>query len=206
MYPLYNQPPMSYSTFNNTNKFILNTINLGLAFPNPVGNESGCVEISNVSVAKYLTVNDNFEYLANGINTTRQILVPDNIYTNDSHINRISINFKEINPTKYIVNIKNANQPFIMSFKQSFNLNWKIYINNIESNDPHFTADMYYNGWLITQGGNYTITIVFGPQHDYNLIEGISFYSFLLSISTIILYQFYVYCIRGLKNGAKSKK
>lgn len=38
------------------------------------------------------------------------------------------ITFKKINPTKYVVNVENATQPFILVFSETFHPQWKIYI------------------------------------------------------------------------------
>jgi hypothetical protein len=51
------------------------------------------------------------------------------------------ISFKEINPTKYEVNIENATKPFFLVFSESYDPQWKAYIGN------QFNCDKiaYYN-------------------------------------------------------------
>jgi hypothetical protein len=47
------------------------------------------------------------------------------------------ITFKQINPTKYVVEIENATQPFFLVLSESYNIGWKIYTeenNRIELN------------------------------------------------------------------------
>ena len=39
-----------------------------------------------------------------------------------------TITFKKINPTKYIVSVENATQPFFLVFSESFHPQWKVYI------------------------------------------------------------------------------
>jgi len=47
--------------------------------------------------------------------------------------------FYRINPTKYIINIKNAKTPFFLVFSDSYHPGWKLYFNScLEDNDTHF--------------------------------------------------------------------
>lgn len=203
VYPLYGQPPMWYSHFNRTHNYTLNSLTFSLSFNHLIANESGSIEISNLTVSEFISQNQNFDFMANGINTKDQVLVPNDIYTNNTSFSKMSLSSKEINPTKYVVKIKNANSPFILDFKQNFNSGWKIYINGKESDISHFTADIYNNGWLLTQKGNYTIEIIYEPQHEYDVVIWISFYSFVLIAAVIISYQSYMYYTRGFKKTSK---
>ena len=55
------------------------------------------------------------------------------------------ISFKKINPTHYTVKIRDAKNPFILSFGSSFSPGWKAYIsNNSESGDE--IQKTYFNG------------------------------------------------------------
>jgi len=193
IYPLFDQPPMWYSHFNNTHNYTLNSIVLSLNFNHLITNESGSIEITNISLSKFISIRDNFYYMASYINNTNQVLVPNNIYTNGMSLNRTSVTFREINPTRYVVNIANADSPFILNLKQTFNSNWDIYINNRQVSCPHFHADIYNNGWLITKKGNYTIQIIYSPQKEYNIVTTVSFYPLILIIGLIIPYQSYIY-------------
>ena len=205
VYPLFGQPPMSYSTYNNTHNYTLNRIYLSLSFNKLFANESGSIDITNMSVLKYINQDEVFYYLASNLNSSSQVLVQNNTYTNNTSLNKASITYREINPTKYIVNVINASGPFILDFKQNFNSGWDIYINGIKSNSDHFTADIYNNGWLITQKGNYTIEIAYAPQREYNIITDISLCSFILFITSIIAYVSYGYYVKAHKYALKHK-
>jgi hypothetical protein len=203
VYPLFGQPPMWYSTYNDTYNYTLNRIFLSLSFNKLFTNESGSIDISNMSVLKYINQDENFYYLASNLNSSSQVLVQNNTHINNTFSNKASISYREINPTKYIVNVMNASGPFVLDFKQNFNSGWDIYINGIKSNSDHFTADIYNNGWLITQKGNYTIEIEYAPQREYNIIIDISLFSFILIITSIIAFALYRYYIEAHKYARK---
>ena len=205
IYPLFGQPSSWYSTYNDTYNYTLNRLVLSLSFNKLFANESGSIEITNMSVLKYINQDENFYYLASNLNSSSQVLVQNNIYTNNTSLNKASITYKEINPTKYIVNVINASGPFVLDFKQNFNSGWDIYINGTKNNSDHFTADIYNNGWLITQKGNFTIEIIYKPQHEYNIITDVSLYSFVLILALILAYVSYVYYIKAHKYALKQK-
>ena len=169
-------------------------------------NESGSIEITNVSVSKYINKSQSVDFLANDVNNKNQVLVPSNIYTNNPSLNETSIRFKEINPTKYIVEVFNASEPYVLDFKQNFNPAWNIYINNKESNVSHFIADIFNNGWLITQKGNYTMEIIYDQQHEYNSVVKISFDSLIIISVLIISDLFYDFYKKHARNFLMRKK
>lgn len=86
-----------------------------------------------------------------------------------------TINIIKHSPTKYIVNVENAKDPFILSLNQRFSPLWKLseeesqaskiktaFKNNME--EKHFTVDGYANGWVINKTGNYTLVVEYTPQ------------------------------------------
>jgi len=94
-----------------------------------------------------------------------------------------NITFRKINPTKYIVNVKNAKAPYNLVFSESFSPDWKAYIQKCEtpcsffqewnlapiSEDKHVVINGFANGWNIspqdTKGKtSYTIVIEYWPQ------------------------------------------
>ena len=164
-----------------------------------IANESGSIEITNISLSKFVNIRENFYYMVDNMNSTDQVLVPNSIHTNGTSLNGTSFTFKEINPTRYVVNIINAVTPFILDFKQNFNSGWELYINNKQVSYSHFHADIYNNGWLITQKGNYTIQIIYSPQNEYDLVITVSFYSLVLIIVLIFSYQSYIYSTKKFK-------
>ncbi|KKS03414.1 MAG: hypothetical protein UU64_C0001G0070 [candidate division WWE3 bacterium GW2011_GWF2_41_45] len=60
-----------------------------------------------------------------------------------------NLSFKKINPTKYVVDIKNAKNNFILVFNQSFDSNWKVYFEGKEIGTNHNLVNFYANFWDI---------------------------------------------------------
>jgi len=77
--------------------------------------------------------------------------------------NQPQIEFKKINPTKYLVDIYKANQPFWLVFAESYNQGWRIITPGFE-NVNHRQINAYANGWYIDMLGNYQFEIEYWPQ------------------------------------------
>ncbi|MBA7702083.1 hypothetical protein ES703_110837 [subsurface metagenome] len=112
------------------------------------------------------------------------------IKTNKESFEKPKINFKEINPTKYIIQIKKAKHPYFLVLSENFNRNWKLYLNGkpVLEKD-HLIINSFANSWLISEKGDYNLTIEYLPQRYMN-------FGVLLSISTIFLslaYVIYIY-------------
>ncbi len=87
------------------------------------------------------------------------------------------ITYEKVNPTKYKVHI-NTSDPFFLIFSESYNSQWKAYINKtgdstnwIEAlyqnplpEDIHLQSNGYANTWYIDEAGQYDITLYFRPQ------------------------------------------
>lgn len=94
--------------------------------------------------------------------------------------------FREINPSKYNVEIKDAKYPYFLVLSENFNKNWKLYLNKeLISENTHYVINGYANSWLIKEKGNYNITIEYLPQRCMNL-------GILLSTSTLFLSLLYL--------------
>ncbi len=110
-------------------------------------------------------------------------------YNNTSVVPNIC--YKEINPTLYKVNIKNATTSFAIMLKQNYNINWNIKgLNN--NTYYHYKVDLYGNGWVINRSGNYTFYIVFSPQKVYNEVNDIAITSNIVSLGTLVSIFFYI--------------
>lgn len=108
------------------------------------------------------------------------------------------IEVKQENPTKYLVNISNAKDPFILSLNQKYNSLWRIYENKNffaklkdtfqkNNNSNHILLDGYANGWIINQKGDYALTIEYAPQLLFSLGYKITMVSVFLSMFYLIL-------------------
>lgn len=95
---------------------------------------------------------------------------------------------QKINPSKYIIEIKEANNPYILNFLESFNDKWRVYISkdgeNIKiDNKRHFKSFGYANSWVINERGDYEIIIYYEPQKYLIFGSIISLITFLILIA-----------------------
>lgn len=113
----------------------------------------------------------------------------------DRQLPRIS--FKMADPTKYLVYIENATNPYILNFGESYSDEWRGYILN-GSDDPllqkqHYIVNGYANGWYIDKLGNYTIMIEYYSQRVFYI-------GLLLSSASLVIF------IALLLSNTKSQK
>jgi len=91
-----------------------------------------------------------------------------------------SITYEKINPTKYTVHV-NASNPFFLVFSESYDKDWIATIEGRQvSNEYHFTANGFANGWYINKTGEYTVTLEFWPQKLFFVGSAISITTFIL--------------------------
>lgn len=112
--------------------------------------------------------------------------------------NAPNIHFQRINPTKYIVKIEHASDPYVLSFQEAYNAEWKAYIDDSRNffgaslflgifrkplfEKNHFEINGYANAWLIEQKGDYNIVVEYYPQRFFYI-------GMAVSIATLCLYM-----------------
>jgi hypothetical protein len=75
------------------------------------------------------------------------------------------ITFEKIDPTRYIVHVANASQPFFLVFSESYHPQWAASINNKQIPDRyHFIVNGYANAWYVNETGSFDVIIEFLPQ------------------------------------------
>lgn len=95
---------------------------------------------------------------------TVNLLIEPPYFEISSVINKPSISYRKINPTKYIVRI-NASDPYFLVFSESYHKDWIAYVDGQQiSNEYHFMANGYANAWYINKTGTYNITLEFQQQ------------------------------------------
>lgn len=94
-----------------------------------------------------------------------------------------AISYYKINPTKYIVHLKNTTKPFIMVFSELYNSGWKAQYVDRQAELIHIRANFYGNGWIIDRYGDSDIVVEFLPQQLLELGEKISIVAYLLTIA-----------------------
>lgn len=84
--------------------------------------------------------------------------------------------YKKINPTKYILDIKNATRPYMVSFAESYDPLWIAYSDTTKSNTSEVSSKntnfktssipLYgvTNGFFVNKTGDYTLLIEYEPQ------------------------------------------
>lgn len=94
-----------------------------------------------------------------------------------------TISYKSVNPTKYIISVTGAENPYDLVFNENFHDGWKLYIkeSNVGSNiietwgknpiseDTHYLANGYANAWYIKPEDvngkrKYDLILEFNPQ------------------------------------------
>jgi len=187
IFPLYNNPYDIDGYYNLSDGFKNNLSYVTFAVRFHVNSTfPAYLNISEIGFAKFLHSNS-------AILSTENITSAGLFHEN---VGVANITFKEINPTKYMVNINNAKAQFSIILKQNFNINWKL--NGINTgNYAHFLADSYANGWLVNKTGNYTFFIVYTPQKEYNEINNVAINSNVAAF--IILIPMVIYTRRWHK-------
>ena len=94
------------------------------------------------------------------------------------------ISYKKINPTKYLVNVKNAQDPFYLVQLENYDTYWnaKIDKNKIEEHKKVFG---YANAWYINKKGNYNVVIEYAPQKYF-------YFSLFISLTFLLILVIYL--------------
>ena len=137
-------------------------------------------------------------FVTSDVNIVLDKLIIKSFQDNANYPANTTINFEEINPTKYIVHA-NASKPFFLVFSESYHEDWVAYIDGQQvPNEYHFTANDFANGWYINKTGVFTITLEFWPQNLFYASSAISVTTLFLCILYVskdkikIIYQKYI--------------
>ncbi len=145
---------------------------------------------------KFLTRNENGTILeidlednVKNIGNIRSIM----LYNDHKKINTPQISFEKESPSKYKVNIKNATEPFFITFSEEYNKGWGIYKGNIGIISHIFKKDIgkqslfpsngFTNTWYIDELGDYNLTIYYKPESAY---RSLMLFSLFTAIAIII--------------------
>jgi hypothetical protein len=118
--------------------------------------------------------------------------------SNSSYPARIA-DYKKISPTKFVVDVKNATRPYVMTFAESYDPLWVAYdtstsINSIANNNNNnfktnsFPLYSIVNGFYVNKRGDYTLTIEYEPQKWFEQAGMISIAA-LISVPLVILWM-----------------
>ena len=92
------------------------------------------------------------------------------------------ISWRKINPTKYRVEIKNAQEPFWLVFSEAFHPGWRLSIQG-----EHRIMNGFANGWHLTKTGDYQVDVFFAPQRIFYLGAGISILTIIFSLFYLLI-------------------
>jgi hypothetical protein len=92
------------------------------------------------------------------------------------------VSFDQINSTKYNIEIKDAEGPFILLFNERYSQFWEL----SQENKNHFMIDGYANAWKIDKEGDFELTLEYKPQRLFLLGVWLSLGSFLVFVCASI--------------------
>lgn len=103
-----------------------------------------------------------------------------------------SVTVDKISKTEYRVHIKNAKDPYVLNFKQTFSSSWR---GEIEGDGEiiHFPYNIAFNGWYINKMGDYVITLSYKIDNYYKVgavITVITSVSLLLWLVILIMKKY----------------
>ncbi|GFP36991.1 hypothetical protein HKBW3S44_00672 [Candidatus Hakubella thermalkaliphila] len=103
------------------------------------------------------------------------------------------ISFRKINPTRYVVEVKEATSPYLLVFSESFNPAWRAYVVDTETgrreripDERHFWVNGYANSWWVDKLGDYQIQVEFWPQR-------LVYWGAVISVITLIASVLYYF-------------
>ena len=85
---------------------------------------------------------------------------------------RPTIMFQRTNPVQWVVDVGEAQAPFLLVFSESSSIGWHAYV---ERNGrrialgERYVANGFANSWWVTETGNYRIALEYVPQRWFNL-------------------------------------
>src|SRR5437870_10774820 len=152
---------------------------------------------SNITKMRYVinagTVAD--QSLGNAVSLVRKVGVYNLNNIGDNNERDTKLDFVNINPTKYQVNIVNNGGPFVLSFAQAYEKGWIASYGNKEIKSiPLFGM---INGFYVDKAGTFTLTIEYRPQEFFWIGASIS----IVAVAGIALYLFILHHTEINKQG-----
>jgi len=106
------------------------------------------------------------------------------------------VSFTKINPTEYLVDLKDVRENFVLVFLESYHPLWQAFLKDengkwqpLDQKD-HLKVNGYANGWVIRRLGSYQIILRYLPQKEYHfllIISGLSFFVGLVYLGLKLL-------------------
>ena len=117
--------------------------------------------------------------------------------------------YKKIDPTKYILYIKNATQPYTISFAEAYDPLWTARTSNGNANESNLNGfdvkinsiPLYsvVNGFHVNKTGNYNLIIEYQPQLWFLHAGTVSLVALIVIFIVFFINKYYPYLVR-IKN------
>ena len=122
------------------------------------------------NISDYVSYNPNSTSFGGNIGRINNLIKPNITYVIE-------------NPTLVRVTVSNANTPFYLIFRETYDGSWEAYYNNGTEVNPsnHIEVNGFENAWYINKGGNYTLNFYYTPQ---TLIWGLWIISFMAHLAS----------------------
>ena len=118
--------------------------------------------------------------------------------------------YKKIDPTKYILYIKNATQPYTISFAEAYDPLWIARTTNGDANESnHHDIDVkinsvplysVVNGFHVNKTGNYTLIIEYQPQLWFLHAGTASLLALIVVLIIFFIKKYHLYLVRFKNN------
>ena len=92
-----------------------------------------------------------------------------------------------INPTKYLITIKNSKDPFVLLFKESFSPFWQANFKDGKLIESHFPQAEAFNAWYVDRTGNFQIELNFRTQKIFYFGTIVSVLTLLILLGTVFV-------------------
>jgi hypothetical protein len=93
-------------------------------------------------------------------NTSDEIVAPVFVYGGQfEELLLPHISFVQKNPTRYEVVVSGARMPFVLVLNQRFDSGWKLVIDGIHEDYPHYEVNGFANAWVISKTGDFKLTL-----------------------------------------------
>lgn len=104
----------------------------------------------------------------------------------ESNIALPDINYRNVSPSKYVVNVNNAKDSFVLYFSERYSPLWALFIDGKRVSN-HFTLNGFANGWKIDKKGSYDMVIEFKTQRLFEVGVCITLISFIVLVFALIM-------------------
>jgi len=92
------------------------------------------------------------------------------------------LTYTKINPTRYVIHVSQATEPFLLQLNQQYDPRWKA---SSISDANHVEINGYANGWYVYSQGDFDIVLDYAPQRIFYIGLGVSSVAIVILITLI---------------------